>query len=104
MIEISPTIFYAVICIPTIVAGLFFWWFQKNWKKREKREEARKENEILLIDCVTASMALGKATAKAVQLINPKSNGDMIRALEYTRKVEHDHRDFLKRQGIENFH
>ena len=108
MIELGSAALVALVCVPTLVACLLSWRIQRRQERqeaaREKREDARKKNEELLMDCVCASMALGEATAKAVQADNPNCNGEMSCALEYTRKVKHQHREFLRRQGIENLH
>lgn len=74
----------------------------KQKAEQEKIEAARKQHEILLVQSVTASMALGEATARAVQRIpDAHCNGDMHKALEYAAKVKHAQKDFLTKQGID---
>lgn len=52
---------------------------------------------------VNAAIALGEATAKAVQRIpDAHCNGDMHAALEYAAKVKHEQKDFLTQQGVES--
>lgn len=103
--------------IPSALTGFCFWLIeqklQKRAKKREdeekeflKEEEKRKklweQQELLLVQGVGAAIALGEATAKAVQRIpDAHCNGDMHAALNYSAKVKHEQKDFLARQGIE---
>ncbi len=103
--------------IPSALTGFCFWIIeqriQKRAKKREdeekerrkeeeKREKLREQQELLLVQGVGAAIALGEATAKAVQRIpDAHCNGDMHAALDYAAKVKHEQKDFLARQGIE---
>lgn len=110
--------------IPSALTGFFFWCIeyriQKREKKREdeeqrikdeekerqkeqeKREKLRERQELLLVQGVGAAIALGEATAKAVQRIpDAHCNGDMHAALDYAAKVKHAQKDFLTQQGIE---
>ena len=51
---------------------------------------------------VNAAIALGEATARAVQRIpDAHCNGDMHAALDYAAKIKHAQKDFLARQGIQ---
>lgn len=103
--------------IPSALTGFCFWIIenriQKRAKKREdeekerrkeeeKREKLREQQELFLVQGVGAAIALGEATAKAVQRIpDAHCNGDMHAALNYAAKVKHEQKDFLARQGIE---
>lgn len=96
-------------CVPSAIVGFAIWALQrritKAEKAREERERIREKNEKLLIDTVGASLALGEATAKAVQRIpDAHCNGDMHKALDYAAKVKHDHKDFLHEQAIRNIY
>ena len=77
-------------------------------KEREEEAEQRKDQEeliVLLIQGNWAAIALGEATARAVQRIpDANCNGDMHAALDYAAKVKHDQKDFLTRQGIESIY
>ena len=74
----------------------------KQKASQEKIEEARKRHEILLVQSVSASMALSEATARAVQRIpDAHCNGDMHKALEYSAQVRLAQKDFLTKQGID---
>ena len=54
-----------------------------------------------MIKGTSAAIALGEATARAVQRIpDAHCNGDMHAALEYATKVKHEQKDFLTKQGI----
>lgn len=73
---------------------------QKHEEEEKKREAARQKNNVLLIRMVGAAIALGEATAHAVQLGHP--NGDMEAALEYAQQVKHEQKDFLTEQSQKN--
>lgn len=106
----------AAASIPSAITGFCFWIVQQKIqkreakreqeeqerrKKREEREKKREENEVLLLHSVNAAIALGEATAKAVQRIpDAHCNGDMHAALEYAAKVKHEQKEFLTRQGL----
>lgn len=102
--------------LPSAVTGLCFWLIQRRImkhqnerdaeenKRREEetnRESLREKQELLLIQGVRAAIALGEATAKAVQRIpDAHCNGDMKKALDYADKVKHEQKDFLAEQGV----
>lgn len=106
--------------IPSAITGFCFWLIERNIKKRDKKreteEEARREDmerrenlrqqqEFYLVQGVNAAIALGEATAKAVQRIpDAHCNGDMHAALEYASKVKHAQKDFLAKQGINSIY
>ena len=79
----STEIFIAFLaCIPSAIVGLAIWLLQrkisKSEKAREEREKVREKNELYIIETVGASLALGEATARAVQRIpDAHCNGDM---------------------------
>lgn len=99
------------------LVGLFFWRLQRKIEKRDaeaaaeaarreereaQREEAREKNELNTIRAIGASIALGEATARAVQRIpDAHCNGDMHAALDYAQRVKHELKDFLTEQGIQ---
>ena len=69
--------------------------------EQEKIEAAREQLTILLVQSVAASIALGEATARAVQRIpDAHCNGDMHKALEYAEQIKHVQKDFLTKQGV----
>ena len=76
-------------------------------KKREnieaKREKSREELQICIYETSLAAIALGEATAKAVQRIpDAHCNGDMHAALDYASKVKHAQREVVSRCGIKS--
>ena len=103
-------------CLPSAVMGFFFWLIQRRIKnadkkreeeekkrrtEEEKRERLREKQQLYVVKGISAAIALGEATAKAVQRIpDAHCNGDMHAALEYAAKVKHEQRDFLDEQGI----
>lgn len=116
MEEITVGGLIALMGIPSAVTGFCFWLLQrriirqqdeKNEEEKQRRNEAeqrerlREKQELLLIQGVRAAIALGEATAKAVQRIpDAHCNGDMHKALEYAEKVKHEQKDFLAEQGV----
>lgn len=73
-----------IACVPSAVTGFCFWLIeqkiQKETTKREaeekahheaeeRREKLREKQEVFLVQGVNAAIALGEATAKAVQRI-----------------------------------
>lgn len=116
MVEISIEGMIALMGIPSAVTGFCFFLVQRRIirqqaKKDEEernrridednRERLRERQQILLVQCVSASIALGEATARAVQRIpDAHCNGDMHRALDYAQKVKRDQKDFLEEQGV----
>ena len=106
VIELSIGGLVTLLGLPTAVTGLCFWLLQQRITKRDKaqeeRERAREKNEVLIIKGVGAAIALGEATAEAVQRIpDAHCNGDMHAALEYARKVKHEHKEFLTEQSVQ---
>jgi hypothetical protein len=108
--------FVLALGIPSALTGFLVWNFERKIAKREakrekeqeerhkkeaEREKAREELQILTIQGVSAAIALGEATAKAVQRIpDAHCNGDMHDALNYAIKIKHEQKDFLTRMGI----
>lgn len=92
--------------IPSAITGFSFWLLERKISEKQKsaemKEEARKLNEIIVIESVNAAIALGEATARAVQrLPDAQCNGDMSKALEYAAEIKHKHKDFMTKQGID---
>lgn len=73
-------------------------------KEREAEAKQRKDQEelvVLLIQGNWAAIALGEATARAVQRIpDAHCNGDMKDALKYAADVKHKQKEFLAKQGV----
>ncbi len=95
--------------IPSAITGFCFWMIERRISKRQKeadrKEAARRKNELIVIEGVNAAIALGEATARAVQRIpDANCNGDMHRALEYAEKIKHKHKDFMTEQGVESIY
>ena len=76
---------------------------QKLERERQNRDVNRREFEKNLLATSNAALALGEATARAVQRIpDAHCNGDMHAALNFAAKIKHEQRDFLTAQGIDN--
>ena len=98
------------------LVGFFFWLIQRNINQRDaeeqrrrtarqqeldQREQVRYQHELYMMKSIDAAIALGEATARAVQRIpDAHCNGDMRAALNYAQKVKHDRKDFLNEQAL----
>ena len=81
--------FVAAMGIPSAIMGFIVW----------KLEQ--KDFFLLMVQSTGAAIALGEATAKAVQRIpDANCNGDMHDALNYAANIKHKQKDFLTKQGI----
>ncbi len=97
--------FIAAMGIPSAIMGFIVWKLERKISAREKRAEeqdaAQKDFFQLMVQSTGAAIALGEATAKAVQRIpDAHCNGDMHEALNYATDIKHKQKDFLARQGI----
>lgn len=94
--------FLAAMGIPGAIMGLIVWRIKGRFEERENellgKEQARQELILLLVQSTRASIALGEATAHAMQ--RGHTNGDMEAALAYATEIKHKQKDFLARQGI----
>lgn len=98
--------FVAAMGIPSAAMGLIVRRLEKKINKkdseREEQDKAQKDLIVLLVQSTSASIALGEATARAVQRIpDAHCNGDMHAALEYATSVKHKQKDFLTKQGVD---
>ena len=101
--------FVAAMGIPSALMGIIAWRLRTRIEARERardkaaeeKAKAQQELALILVKGTRASIALGEATAKAVQRIpDAHCNGDMHAALDYAVKIKHEQKDFLARQGI----
>lgn len=70
-------------------------------RKADLQERNREEMNRLQVKATMAAIALGEATARAVQRIpDAHCNGDMTAALDYVKAVKHEEKDFLTGLGI----
>lgn len=77
---------------------------RKARKEREAEEQQQRTYEelmVLLIQGNWAAIALGEATARAVQRIpDAHCNGDMHAALKYATDIKNQQKEFLAKLGI----
>lgn len=97
--------FIAAMGIPSAITGLIVWRFKNRIEDKERTQDKKNEDQqeliLILVQSTRASIALGEATAKAVQRIpDAHCNGDMHSALEYATSIKHQQKEFLDRQGI----
>ena len=96
--------FVAAMGIPSAIMGLIIWRLERRIDKREKEQAAQEQGQkdlfVLIVQGTNAAIALGEATARAVQRIpDAHCNGDMHDALDYA-DIKHKQKDFLTRQGV----
>lgn len=96
--------FVAAMGIPSALMGFIVWKLECRIDAREKEQETKNSAQqklmVLLVQSTRASIALGEATAHAMQ--RGHTNGDMEAALEYAANVKHEQKQFLDEQGIHN--
>ena len=97
--------FVAAMGVPSALMGLFVWRLkgriEDNEKAHDQKNDVQKELILILVQSTRASIALGEATARAVQRIpDAHCNGDMHSALDYATDIKHKQKEFLDRQGI----
>lgn len=106
--------------VPTAITAFCSWLLQRRiaasdrTREREEAEKERKADErehnrekldVMLLQSTTAAIALGEATARAVQRIpDAHCNGDMHKALDYAAQVKHQQKDFLTSLGVHALH
>lgn len=67
----------------------------------ETHDKAREAMLCQLVQAAWAAIALGEATARAVQRIpDAHCNGDMHAALEYAERVKHEQKEELTKWGV----
>ena len=96
--------FIVAMGIPSVM-GLIVWRLKGRIEDKERAQDKKNEDQqeliLILVQSTRASIALGEATAKAVQRIpDAHCNGDMHSALEYATSIKHKQKEFLDRQGI----
>lgn len=88
--------------IPSAITGLIVWRLKKNIESRDaaqlEKNKSQQELMLLLVQSTRASIALGEATAHALQ--RGHTNGDTEAALRYAAGVKHKQKEFLEQQGI----
>ena len=75
----------------------------RDKQEREAADQRQKERDellVLVVQGICASIALGEATAHALQ--RGHTNGDTEAALQYAADCKHRIRDTLTRWGIQN--
>lgn len=97
--------FVAAMGIPSAIMGLIIWRLERRIDKREKEQAAQEQGQkdlfVLIVQGTNAAIALGEATARAVQRIpDAHCNGDMHDALDYAADIKQKQKDFLTRQGV----
>ena len=81
--------FVAAMGIPSAIMGLIIWRLERRIDKREKEQAAQEQGQkdlfVLVVQGTNAAIALGEATARAVQRIPD---------------AQHKQKDFHTRQGV----
>lgn len=106
---IASAILSCVSIIVSAVVGLLVGRLTKRIAQsdevKDKKDQARLEHSALMMQLTMASLALGIATAEAVQRIpDTNCNGDMHEALNFAKDAKKEYRDFQQRQTAEHLH
>ena len=92
--------------VPSGIFGFAVWLIERKIEQHERKrteEKSREKLQICIYETSLAAIALGEATAKAVQRIpDAHCNGDMHAALDYASKVKHAQREVVSRCGIKS--
>ena len=101
--------FMVLLGVPSAFMGFCVWLLKKHLDKKDiehqRKEDARKRLDIVLLHGVNAAISLGEATAKAVQRIpDAHCNGDMHAALDYAAEIKHEQKNFMTEQGVLHLH
>ena len=74
---------------------------ERTGEKAAEQQKMQEQLMLKLIEGSWAAIALGEATAKAMQRIpDAHCNGDMHAALDYAAEVKHKQKEFLAERGI----
>ena len=94
--------FIAAMGVPSAILGLIVWRLKVRVEAREAVQEKKNADQqqlfLLIVQSTRASIALGEATAHALQ--RGHTNGDMEAALKYAADIKHKQKDFFAEQGI----
>lgn len=95
--------------IPSALIGILIGRLNRRIEARDKakdeKEQTRVQYETMMIELSMVSLALGEATAEAVQRIpDTHCNGDMHSALEFARNAKAKYRRFEQEQTAKSIH
>ena len=88
--------------VGSIIAGIVIFKINKSEKKRENEDQARAEENIIIITGLKAIGHLAEATALAQK--TGEANGAMDKALEYYKEFGKRLNNYLLRQNAEKNH
>ncbi len=96
------TIIISVLGVGGIISGVVLRRLDRMEKRQNSREEARKQESVLIIKGLKACGHLSEATAIAMK--RGHANGETETALEYYKDFTDDLSDYLLRQNAERNH
>lgn len=96
------TIIISVLGVGGVISGVVLRRLDQMEKKQDSREEARKEESVLVIKGLKAVGHLSEATALAQK--RGHTNGETETALEYYKDFNDDLSNYLLRQNAERNH
>lgn len=96
------TIIISVLGVGGVISGVVLRRLDRMEKKQDSREEARKEESVLVIKGLKAVGHLSEATALAQK--RGHTNGETETALEYYKDFNDDLSNYLLRQNAERNH
>lgn len=96
------TIIISVLGVGGIISGVVLRRLDRMEKKQDSREEARKEESVLVIKGLKAVGHLSEASALALK--RGHTNGETDTALEYYKDFNDNLSNYLLRQNAERNH
>lgn len=92
----------SILGVGGLISGVLLRRLDRMEKKEDRRDEARKQESILVISGLKAVGHLSEATALAQK--RGHTNGEMDTALDYYKGFTDDLNDYLLRQNAERNH
>lgn len=74
--------------IPSIISGVVLFKLNRTANKSDAREQARVQENILILGNLDAIGGLAEQTARCLK--GEKPNGDLDAAIDYRKKLKHD--------------
>ena len=90
---------YIAAAIPSILSGVVLIVINRSNGRIDRREAARRKENILILKNIDAVGTLTELTAKCVK--NGAVNGDMDQAMDYRKKMKHELEDHLMEVNAE---
>lgn len=92
----NSTVVFLFGAFQTVLTGVILLAIRKWDKKNEKRDEMRKEGDVLVLQNIDAIGTMADVTARCVKK-GEKPNGDLDRAMDYRTDMKHALENHLRK-------